>query len=142
MKYINKQKHDKTCGAVAFVNVHRKLGKRMSYDNAIRICGGLKSFKKGMTMYKLKQLLKKRGFKVVTVNYNESLAKFFSSTKGFAVVVSFRFKVTKGIGSHAVALDKNGYALNNSGCKVILQRDIDYTKKVYKSPPLMMIIEG
>ena len=46
MRYINKQKHPNTCGAVALANVVKKLGGKMSYEKALKLCGGYKKFQR------------------------------------------------------------------------------------------------
>jgi hypothetical protein len=138
-KYIYKQKHSNTCGAIAIANVHRHFGYKMSVEEAIELSGGIKAFKLGMRTDKMIRLLKKH-FKVMAVHISLKEAKYFSSFDEYAVLVSYGF-LRGNKGNVHVAMLRHGKGINVGKSSQINGKRWRDTKKILGFPPIIFIIK-
>lgn len=148
MRYINKQKHKATCGAIALANVFKKLGKNISYKDAIKLCGGLKSFNNskghigyGMTTKRFMQIAKDNGLEVVLTRASLRDARWFSTFKTFAVVICYAWNKKGKLGGHFTVLDEHGKALNMGKAKDITNQQWKDTRKIWGHNPSVLIIK-
>lgn len=147
MKYIRKQRHASTCGAIALANAHKKLGLNMSYDQAIQSFGGMKHFKgdgsrkRGVTVKHFMEVAERSGFEVIKTHMSHNDAKYFSRFDEFAVVLCYAqiTKKNKVIG-HFVCLDKNGVALNIGNKKDIGKREWRHSRRAWGRTPTVLVL--
>ncbi len=126
MRYINKQRHAKTCGPVALVNCFKKLGMKMPYKKAVRLCGGKKAIKKGTSLILMLELLRAKGFDVTYTKCKLSEARFFARQPDFAVIACHFWRTSKKSKGHYTMIDEEGNFINNGGVK-------RYKKSMYKN---------
>jgi hypothetical protein len=140
-KYIHKQKHSNTCGAIAIANVYRHFGYKMSVEEAIELSGGHKYFNKvkGMRTDKMVRLLKKH-FDVMAVHISLREAKYFSSFDEYAVLVSYGF-LRGNRGNVHVAMLRHGKGINVGKSSQIIGKRWKDTKRILGFPPIVFIIK-
>lgn len=138
MRALNSQRHRRTCGAVAIVNICRQFGYNVSYNEIIKFRNNSKD---SLTILEVEDILTLLGFDVFTTRTTLQDAQWFAMQEGFAVAVGYCWKYKTQAGSHIAALDKNGKALNvNDLCDVNIKRWHD-SKELWDSYPFVIIVK-
>lgn len=143
MKYIHRQKHRFTCGAVALANAHRKLGRHVTYKEALDMFGGLKAFDKskkkkhrGISNAKFIKVARKTGLHAEQYHLTYDEVRMFSRLKDLAIAVCYSGLTKKGVYSHVVTLNRRGQSLNGK----LMPHHWDITRKVQGFDPIVIVM--
>ena len=141
-RYIHKQKHKYTCGAVALANAFRKLGKHVTYKQAVAMFGGLRAFEahgkkkfNGVSNRKIELVARRNGLRSVAYHLTLEEVKLLSSLKNVAVAVCY---VPVKNAGHIVTFNKRGQPLN-AGRYGVTEKHWALTKKVWGFEPVCFI---
>lgn len=138
MKYLNHQKHNTTCGIVSIVNVCRRFGYDVTYEEVIKFHGNIK---KGLTIAQVEDILISLGFEVFICRTTLEEARWFARHPDYSVAVGYCWKYKGKKGSHIVTLDHNGKALNaGKRCRLNKRRWRD-SIDIWGFSPFVMIVK-
>lgn len=135
MKLISKQPHRSTCGVVAYANLLKLMGRKMSYKKAIKRAGGLKKFKTGMKVWQLVALLQK-DFNVYVLKLPLKEVKLLAADKECAVAVCYWWMGKQGETGHVAAMSRKGRSVNTNKHRAVKPSTWKYKNR----PPATIII--
>ncbi len=143
MKYIHKQKHKYTCGAVALANAFRKLDRHVTYKEALDMFGGLKYFGKskrkkhlGVSNATLIRVAKKNGLNAGQYHMSFEEVKMFSKLKNIAIAVCYSGFTRTGTYTHVVTMNRKGQSLNGK----LTKQHWDITRHIQGFDPIVIVM--
>lgn len=137
MKLINKQKSKGACAVVAYANLHKLMGKKMSYKKALKRMGGTPP-KTGVPIKLLAQKLQ-QNFDVFVLKLTYKEVKVLAKDKKVAVAVCYAWKGKNKNNAHVAVMDRKCNSIN-AVTKPINSKRWKETKKVWRTGPLTIVI--
>lgn len=136
MKLIKKQPHKGSCAVVAYANLFKLMGKKMTYKKAIKRMGGVPDGNKGIKIKKLALTLAK-DFNVYVLKLTHKEVVSLSKTNDIAVAVCYAWDND---GAHVAAIDRKGKCINTNKRRRVTPKRWKETKKVWATGPLTIVI--
>lgn len=132
MKLIDKQRHKKTCSVVAYANLHKLMGRKMSYKKAYK---AWKKRGKGTRIIDLVRALEK-DFNVIVLKIPYTEVVRIAKLKDYAVAVNYAWGKNS---AHVAVMDRKGRSVN-ARKKPIKPKRWKETKKIWSTGPLTIVV--